>query len=44
MAFLIALIIVAAIVPFAFRGTNPVALVGDIILLIILVCLLDGCT
>ena len=43
MAFLIALIIVAAIVPFAFRGTNPAALLGDIILLIILVNFLDGC-
>ena len=43
MAFLIALIIVVAIVPFAFRGTNSAALIGDIILLIILVHLLDGC-
>ena len=43
MAFLIALIIVAAIVPFAFRGTNPAALVGDIILLFVLVWILESC-
>ena len=43
MAFIIAFIVVAAIVPFAFRGTNPAALFGDIILLILLVCILNSC-
>ena len=42
MTWLIAILIVALLVPFAFHGTNPVAFVIDILLVIILANLL-GC-
>lgn len=42
MAVFIAILLVAIFVPFAFRGTNPVAFIIDIILVIIL-CNLFGC-
>lgn len=43
MALIIAFIIVLLVVKNAFLGTNVIALVGDIILVIILASALDGC-
>ena len=43
MSIIVAIIIVAAIVPFAFTGTNPGALLFDIILVAIIASALGGC-
>jgi hypothetical protein len=43
MALIIAILIVAAIVPFAFHGTNGGALIADIILVVIIAAALSSC-
>lgn len=43
MAIIIAILIVAAIVPFAFRGTNGGAFIVDIILVAIIAAVLSSC-